>query len=102
MKAFEKSYYDFVKQCYQESYAYNKDLESFLDSRYTKSKKSISDYLNIIELDSSLTKPCDDKTYSHFKYNKDSKKIKNDIKIKECISPKSHKNLAKRYYGVIV
>ena len=31
VKAFEKSYYDFVKKCYQETYPYNKDLESFLE-----------------------------------------------------------------------
>lgn len=94
VKAFEKSYYDFVKQCYQESYAYDKDLESFLDSSYTKSKTSMSNYLNIIESDLSLTKPCDDKTYSQ--YSKDSKTIKNDIKTKECISPKSHKKSSQK------
>ena len=51
-------------------------------------------YLNIIESDSSLTKPCDDKTYSQ--YSKDSKTIKNDIKSKECISPKSHKKSSQK------
>lgn len=33
VKAFEKSYYDFVKEYYQKSYAYDEALETFLDSK---------------------------------------------------------------------
>ena len=38
VKAFEKSYYDFVKEYYQKSYAYDEALETFLDSKEINQK----------------------------------------------------------------
>lgn len=36
IKAFEKSYYDFVKECYQAHYKHNASLESFLQNSNSK------------------------------------------------------------------
>lgn len=36
VKAFEKSYYDFVKECHQAGYKHNENLESFLQSKDSK------------------------------------------------------------------
>ena len=49
IKAFEKAYYDFVKICYQNNFNYDKNLESFLNSKENK-KILWGDSLEILKL----------------------------------------------------
>lgn len=49
VKAFERAYYDFVKICYQNNFNYDKNLESFLNSKENK-KILWGDSLEILKL----------------------------------------------------